>query len=258
MRDALQNLQAGRRTTKQMTGSDGRIYFVVPNGLESDQLAWLEELTAFTKKLYASALARHGADDVYAARLGCLIQDPKVSYIHCNSYYAGDAPYTSLYPSGKQPPAGMMSYPFVVMNNWNETVDRRSVGAALMPKDAPQWKSKVLPYALHLFLHELAHSASSLIGHNEFWVKAWHWLMHEAEAAGLWSHAELMKTLNGTILNKDTFAMQPNAYYTWDPYTDEDFKKAEQWSKSIQERGQVDSLFQFNPYYKKGLGCPCT
>jgi hypothetical protein len=257
MRDALQNLQAGRRTTKQMTGSDGRIYFVVPNGLEDDQIAWLQELTAFTKKLYSSALSRHGENDVYTARLGTLIQDSKVSYINANSYYAGDSPYTSIYPSGKHPPLGMFAYPFICMGGWWEAVDRRSVGSALMPKDK-DWKPKVLPYALHLFMHEIAHAIAGLIGHQEYWVKAWNWVMHEAEAAGLWSHSELVKTLNGTILSKDTFSMDPSRYYSWDPYTDEQLSKCVEWGKSIPERGQQDNVYSFSPYYKKGLGCPCT
>jgi hypothetical protein len=259
MRDALQNMQAGRRTTKQMTGSDGRIYFVVPNGLEDDQLAWLQELTVFTKKLYASAMSRHGADDVYTARLGCLIQDQKVSYINSNSYYAGDSPYTSLYPSGKKPPSGMLGYPYICQGGWWESVDRRSVGEAIMPKDAAQWKSKVLPYGLHLFMHEIAHAIAGLIGHQEYWAKAWSWLMHEAEAAGLWSHAELMKTLNGTILSQNTFSGDKNSYYTWDCYSDEQLQKCIEWAKSFPgERGQQDNIWSFNPYYKKGLGCPCV
>lgn len=258
MRDALQNLAAGKRTTKQMTGSDGRVYFVVPNGLEDAQLAWLQELTTFTMKLYASALKRNGSSDVYTARLGCLVQDAKVSYINSNSYYAGDSPYTSLYPSGKAPPSGMLAYPYICYSGWWESIDRRSVGSALTPTDT-SWKSKVMPYSLFMYLHEIAHATCGLIGHNEKWIEAWHFWMHEAEAAGLWSHSDLVKTLNGTILNENTFSMQPSQPYTWDPYTAENKNKCAGWAKALSsERGQQDNLWTYNPYYKKGLGCPCS
>ena len=245
---------AGKLVSKQMTGSDGRTYFVVPNGTEASQLEGLVELGAFIRKLYASALKRHGSGDVYTSRLSTLVEDPRVSYIHSQDYYQGNNSFTSLYPSGKPAAAGIPPHPYICMVPWWQSIIRNP---QLMPKDAAAFKKKVTPYWHMLFLHEIAHAIAGLIGHQEYWVRAWNWLMHEAEAAGVWTHASLLASPED-ILSKSFFQFDPSRFYSWDPYTTADMNKAVAAAKNFpSERGQNDVLWG-NPAYKKGLGCPCT
>lgn len=256
MKDALVNgFAAGRLVTKQATGSDGRIYFVVPNGTETEQLEGLVELTAMLRKIYASAVKRHGKDDVYTSRLSTLLEDPNVSYIHSQDYAAGNNSFTSLYPAGKPAAAGIPAHPYVCMVPWWDSIIRTP---RLTPRDKASFKEKVRPYWVLLFLHEIGHAIAGLIGHQEFWIRAWNWMMHEAEAAGVWTNASLLAMPND-IMSKDFFNFDPSRFYSWYPYSTADMNRAVEAAKKLPagERGQQIMLWT-NPRYKKGLGCPCT
>lgn len=245
---------AGKNTSKQMTGSDGRIYFVVPNGTENDQLKGLVELTAVLRKVYASALKRHGKDDVYTSRLSTLLEDPNVSYVEAQDFYQGNNSFTSLYPAGKPAAAGVPPHPYICMVPWWQSIIR---DPRLMPKDEAAFKSKVKPYWYMLFFHEVGHAIAGAIGHSSYWLRAWSWVMHEAEAAGVWTHASLLAIPND-IMSKDFFKFDPNRIYSWDPYEKADLDRASAAADKLGgEMGQQIVLWE-NPLYKKGLGCPCS
>lgn len=252
----IRGFPQGQLVTKNMTGSDKRIYLVVPNGTEAQQLKGLEELQALIRKVYASAAKRHGKDDVYVSRLSTLIEDPVVSYINSQDVSQGYNAFTSLYPAGKPAAKGIPPHPYICMIPWWQAIMRTP---ALTPKDEAAYKAKVWPYWIHLFLHEVGHAISGLFGHQEQWQKAWHWVMQEAEAAGVWKHASLV-AMPDTIMSKDAFKFDPKRFYSWDPYSDADLKRNVAAAKALfppgsGDRGQVINLWK-NPKYKPGNGCP--
>lgn len=249
MRTGILAYGLGKYITKQMTGRDGRIYFVVPNGTENAQLEWLVYLSQVLLRLYMSAVARHGKDDVYTSRLSTLLQDPKVSYVHSQDYEKGQTAFTFLYPSGKEPPQGMYTYPFICMVPWWQAV---TMNPRLRPSDVNR-RPSVLPFALFLFFHEIGHAISGMFGHNQHWLKAWRWVMLEAEAAGLWSHKTLVDTFSMHNCCRNTPG--PGQQYTWDPYRQDDLAKILPSAQKQDQEQQIINIWM-NPRYKEGYGCP--
>ena len=252
LRNAMGTRGEIKFSPEQRTGSDGRAYLVYGGEWADEQLKWLVELDNLTRKIYNSAKARHGANDVYTKRLGTLVADPDLSYI-ASQYYtvANFDSFTTIYPGGgTQTRALVPGHPYIAMAPWWQ---------ANFPMDGPNRKNyaKERGKAVHLFFHEVGHAISGLWGHNEQWVHAWHWILHEAEAAGVWKHADLFLSFKPDN--------EGEAWDNWDPYDDAvrdrlintRLKGKTMLNGRVIQRDQIINLWANNPDYAHGFGCPC-
>ena len=239
------------------------IYFVVPNGTESYQLEWLEHLHSMLRAIYTQAMKTHGpgsSDYYYTSRLSTLLQDDKVSYIASQDFPAAGSSITSLYPAAKFAAKGVKPHPFICMVPWWLAVSR---SPPICPQDAHA-KDSIIPgntifestysFATYLFLHEVGHAISGNFGHNQYWLRAWHWVAHVAEEAGVWSYQALKKTWNACCLNF-TNINEVGQHYTWDPYPNENIAKVLKAASSQDQRAQIINLWE-NKLYMRDKLCP--
>ena len=261
MSRALQST-AGKNSTQQVTGAGGRIYFLCKNGLEKENLEWIEYCDALLRKLYNSVLKKYGPNDVYVSRMLTYLMDDKVSYIHPQDTQINDYSFTSVSLTPTKP--GLFSHPFSMIAPWWQTiVPIVSPAEADDPEPLCSGKTKRearLPFSIFILLHEIAHGIAGLIGHNQFWIRALHWILHEAEDAKIWSLDDFLdtradSTRSGVHTLGASQVLATTYHYTWFPYTAKDLKRILPVAAQQDNEGQQIVVWA-NPKYKKGLGCP--